>query len=90
MQRNDPVLSDIIQKINFNEAGLQRQVYFLNEEGLLCHLSKRPSKSPRQGVRKQVCIPHCLKVRILESIHSEYGGHLRFFKTYQRLCENFF
>ncbi|GFY50259.1 uncharacterized protein TNIN_451831 [Trichonephila inaurata madagascariensis] len=53
MQRNDPVLSDIIQKINSTEAGLQRQVYFLNEEGLLCHLSRRPSKSPRQGVRTQ-------------------------------------
>ncbi|GFY73048.1 retrovirus-related Pol polyprotein from transposon 17.6 [Trichonephila inaurata madagascariensis] len=54
MQRNDPVLSDIIQKINSTEAGLQRQVYFFNEEGLLCHLSRRPSKSPRQGVRTQI------------------------------------
>ncbi|GFY39587.1 hypothetical protein TNIN_375291 [Trichonephila inaurata madagascariensis] len=53
MQRNDPVLSDIIQKINSTEAGLQRQVYFLNEEGLLCRLSRRPSKSPRQSVRTQ-------------------------------------
>ncbi|GFX78947.1 retrovirus-related Pol polyprotein from transposon 17.6 [Trichonephila clavipes] len=40
--------------------------------------------------RKQVCIPHCLKAKILESVHSEYGGHLKFFKTYHRLSENFF
>ncbi|GFX65780.1 retrovirus-related Pol polyprotein from transposon 17.6 [Trichonephila clavipes] len=47
--------------------------------------------SPRSNTtRKQVCIPHCLKARILESIHSEYGGHLKFFKTYHRLSENFF
>ncbi|GFW36056.1 gypsy retrotransposon integrase-like protein 1 [Trichonephila clavipes] len=64
--------------------------YFINGEGLLCHLSKRPSGSPSfNTTRKQVCIPHCLKARILESIHSEYGGHLKFFKTYHRLSENF-
>ncbi|GFX60961.1 integrase catalytic domain-containing protein [Trichonephila clavipes] len=30
------------------------------------------------------------EARSLESIHSEYGGHLKFFKTYHRLSENFF
>ncbi|GFT43506.1 integrase_H2C2 domain-containing protein [Trichonephila clavipes] len=39
--------------------------------------------------RKQACIPHCLKAKIHE-IHSEYGGHLKFFKSYHRLSENFF
>ncbi|GFW79781.1 integrase_H2C2 domain-containing protein [Trichonephila clavipes] len=34
--------------------------------------------------------PHCLKAKILESVHSEYGGHLKFFKTYHRPSENFF
>ncbi|GFW59220.1 integrase_H2C2 domain-containing protein [Trichonephila clavipes] len=91
MQREDPVLSPIIQKIDQNDVSPQVSNYFINGEGLLCHLSKRPSRSPRSNTtRKQVCIPHCLKARILESVHSEYGGHLTFFKTYHRLSENFF
>ncbi|GFU41776.1 transposon Tf2-8 polyprotein [Trichonephila clavipes] len=91
MQHEDPVLSPIIQKIDQNDVSPQVSNYFINGEGLLCHLSKRPSRSPRSNTtRKQVCIPHCPKARILESIHSEYGGHLKFFKTYHRLSENFF
>ncbi|GFX29078.1 integrase_H2C2 domain-containing protein [Trichonephila clavipes] len=91
MQREDPVLSHIIQKIDQNDVSPQVSNYFINGEGLLCHLSKRPSRSPRSNTtREQVCIPHCLKAKILESIHSEYGGHLKFFKTYNRLSENFF
>ncbi|GFT39802.1 integrase catalytic domain-containing protein [Trichonephila clavipes] len=91
MQHEDPVLSPVIQKIDQNDVSLQVSNYFINGEGLLCHLSKRPSRSPRSNTtRKQVCIPHCLKARILESVHSEYGGHLKFFKTYHRLSENFF
>ncbi|GFX26641.1 retrovirus-related Pol polyprotein from transposon 17.6 [Trichonephila clavipes] len=91
MQREDPVLSHIIQKIDQNDVSPQVSNYFINGEGLLCHLSKRPSRSPRSNTtRKQVCIPHCLKAKILESIRSEYGGHLEFFKTYHRLSENFF
>ncbi|GFV19504.1 integrase catalytic domain-containing protein [Trichonephila clavipes] len=91
MKHEDPVLSPIIQKIDQNDVSPQVSNYFINGEGLLCHLSKRPSRSPRSNTtRKQVCIPHCLKARILESVHSEYGGHLKFFKTYHRLSENFF
>ncbi|GFW64820.1 retrovirus-related Pol polyprotein from transposon 17.6, partial [Trichonephila clavipes] len=91
MQRVDPVLGRIIQKIHQNDVSPQISSYFINGEGLLCHLSKRPSRSPRSTTtRKQVCIPHCLKAKILESIHSEYGGHLKFFKIYYRLSENFF
>ncbi|GFX52904.1 transposon Tf2-6 polyprotein [Trichonephila clavipes] len=91
MQHEDPVLSPIIQKIDQNDVSPQVSNYFINGEGLLCHLSKRPSRSPRSNTtRKQVCIPHCLKAKILESVHSEYGGHLKFFKTYHRLSENFF
>ncbi|GFT68964.1 retrovirus-related Pol polyprotein from transposon 17.6 [Trichonephila clavipes] len=90
-EHEDPVLSPIIQKIDQNDVSSQVSNYFINGEGLLCHLSKRPSRSPRSNTtRKQVCIPHCLKARILESIHSEYEGHLKFFKTYHRLSENFF
>ncbi|GFW73207.1 retrovirus-related Pol polyprotein from transposon 17.6 [Trichonephila clavipes] len=90
-KHEDPVLSPIIQKIDQNDVSPQVSNYFINGEGLLCHLSKRPSRSPRSNnTRKQVCIPHCLKARILESVHSEYGGHLKFFKTYHRLSENFF
>ncbi|GFU73876.1 transposon Tf2-9 polyprotein [Trichonephila clavipes] len=91
MQHEDSVLSTIIQKIDQNNAGPQVRNYFINGEGLLCHLSKRLSRSPRSNTtRKQVCIPHCLKAKTLESVHSEYGGHLKFFKTYHRLSENFF
>ncbi|GFT56597.1 integrase catalytic domain-containing protein [Trichonephila clavipes] len=91
MQHEDSVLSTIIQKIDQNDVSPQISNYFINGEGLLCHLSKRPSRSPRSNTtRKQVCIPHCLKAKILESVHSEYGGHLKFFKTYHRLSENFF
>ncbi|GFS97892.1 retrovirus-related Pol polyprotein from transposon 17.6 [Trichonephila clavipes] len=91
MQHEDSVLSTIIQKIDQNDVSPQISNYFINGEGLLCHLSKRPSRSPRSNTtRKQVCIPHCLKAKIFESVHSEYGGHLKFFKTYHRLSENFF
>ncbi|GFW78680.1 transposon Tf2-6 polyprotein [Trichonephila clavipes] len=91
MQHEDPVLSPIIQKLDQNDVSPQVSNYFINGEGLLCHLSKRPSRSPRSNTtRKQVCIPHCLKARILESVHAEYGGHLKFFKTFHRLSENFF
>ncbi|GFW36278.1 retrovirus-related Pol polyprotein from transposon 17.6 [Trichonephila clavipes] len=91
MQHEDSVLSTIIQNIDQNDVIPQISNYFINGEGLLCHLSKRPSRSPRSNTtRKQVCIPHCLKAKILESVHSEYGGHLKFFKTYHRLRENFF
>ncbi|GFT54218.1 retrovirus-related Pol polyprotein from transposon 412 [Trichonephila clavipes] len=91
MQHEDPVLSPIIQKVDQNDVSPQVSNYFINGEGLLCRLSKRPSRSPRSNTpRKQICIPHCLKARILESIHSEYGGHLQLFKTYHRLSENFF
>ncbi|GFT65639.1 transposon Ty3-I Gag-Pol polyprotein [Trichonephila clavipes] len=91
MQHEDPVLNPIIQKIDQNDVSSQISNYFINGEGLLCHLSKRPSRSSRSNTtRKQVCIPHCLKAKILESVHSEYGGHLKFFKTYHRLSENFF
>ncbi|GFV63071.1 integrase_H2C2 domain-containing protein [Trichonephila clavipes] len=91
MQHEDPVLSPIIQKIDQNDVSPQVSNYFINEKGLLCHLSKRSSRPPRSNTtRKQVCIPHCLKARILESIHSEYGGHLKFFKTYYRLSKIFF
>ncbi|GFW40505.1 integrase catalytic domain-containing protein [Trichonephila clavipes] len=82
MQHEDPVLRLIIQKIDQIDVSPQVNNYFINGEGLLCHLSKRPSRSPRSNTtRKQVCIPHCLKARILESIHSEYGGHLNFLKS---------
>ncbi|GFV63062.1 gypsy retrotransposon integrase-like protein 1 [Trichonephila clavipes] len=91
MQREDLVLSHIIQKIDQIDVSPQVSNYFMNGERLLCHLSTHPSRSPRSNTtRKQVCIPHCLKAKILELIHSEYGGHLNFFKTYHRISENFF
>ncbi|GFT24144.1 integrase catalytic domain-containing protein [Trichonephila clavipes] len=90
MKKHDETLNDIIQKINQKDVSPKLSSYFINEEVLLCHLSNRPTKSPRPTIRKQVCIPHCLKAKILESIHSEYGGHPEFLKTYHRLSEDFF
>ncbi|GFU81642.1 retrovirus-related Pol polyprotein from transposon 17.6 [Trichonephila clavipes] len=52
MQREDSVLSTIIQKIDQNDVSPQISNFFINGE--------------------------------------EYGGHLKFFKTYHRLSENFF
>ncbi|GFY34135.1 transposable element Tc3 transposase [Trichonephila clavipes] len=46
MQREDPVLSHIIQKIHQNDVSPQISSYFIIGDGLLCHLSKRPSRSP--------------------------------------------
>ncbi|GFT06567.1 retrovirus-related Pol polyprotein from transposon 17.6 [Trichonephila clavipes] len=55
MQREDSVLSTIIQKIDQNDVSPQISNYFINGEGLLCHLSKRPSRSPRSNTtRKQI------------------------------------
>ncbi|GFU46776.1 retrovirus-related Pol polyprotein from transposon 17.6 [Trichonephila clavipes] len=54
MQREDSVLSTIIQKIDQNDVSPQISNYFINGEGLLCHLSKRPSRSPRvMGIHKR-------------------------------------
>ncbi|GFS90479.1 integrase catalytic domain-containing protein [Trichonephila clavipes] len=54
MQHEDPVLSPIIQKIDQNDVSPQVSNYFINGEGLLCHLSKRPSRSPRvMGIHKR-------------------------------------
>ncbi|GFW30671.1 integrase catalytic domain-containing protein [Trichonephila clavipes] len=54
MQLEDSVLSTIIQKIDQNDVSLQISNYFINGEGLLCHLSKRPSRSPRvMGIHKR-------------------------------------
>ncbi|GFT59622.1 retrovirus-related Pol polyprotein from transposon 17.6 [Trichonephila clavipes] len=61
MQHEYPVLSPIIQKIDQNDVSPQVSNYFINGEGLLCLLYKRPSRSPRSNTtRKQVCIPNCL------------------------------
>ncbi|GFS54946.1 retrovirus-related Pol polyprotein from transposon 297 [Trichonephila clavipes] len=49
MQHEDPVLSPIIQKIDQNDVSPQVSNYFINGEGLLCHLSKRPSRSPSEN-----------------------------------------
>ncbi|GFX22824.1 integrase catalytic domain-containing protein [Trichonephila clavipes] len=54
MQREDSVLSTIIQKVDQNDVSPQISNYFINGEGLLCHLSKRPSRSARSSTtRKQ-------------------------------------
>ncbi|GFY25767.1 retrovirus-related Pol polyprotein from transposon 17.6 [Trichonephila clavipes] len=65
MQREDSVLRTIIQKIDQNDVSPQISNYFINGEGLLCHLSKRPSRSPRSNTtRKQVCSRRSLRLQL--------------------------
>lgn len=89
LQHNDEKLMKIIDGINKGDPKLCEN-YLIDSRGILIRLSRRPKKSPRSEPRRQVCVPHSLKPKILESVHSEIGGHLRFFKTYHRLAENFF
>ncbi|GFY16212.1 integrase catalytic domain-containing protein [Trichonephila clavipes] len=70
MQREDSVLSTIIQKIDQNDVSPQISNYFINGEGLLCHLSKRPSRSPSYSphVNGRVEKPNQSLANILASI----------------------
>lgn len=87
LQREDKELMKIIENLN---EGRQNAQYFLSHDGILKHIGQRQKNSPRNDKIIQVCIPDSLKPKVLESIHSDIGGHLRFFKTYSRLCEEFF
>lgn len=89
LQRQDTKLKTIIDKLESNDKSKYPN-YYIDNNSRLIHLSKRNKKSPRQQPRKQICVPNCLKAKVLESVHSEIGGHLRFFKTYNRLADNFF
>lgn len=90
MQNEDSKLKVIIDGLKESSSDPRLSNYLIDEKGVLIHMAKRHSRSPRRDVRVQVCVPHCLKGKVLESVHSEIGGHLRFFKTYNRLGENFF
>ncbi|GFX05249.1 gypsy retrotransposon integrase-like protein 1 [Trichonephila clavipes] len=61
--------------------------------GKVCYvicLSARPGYPGLIPQENKFAFHIVLKLKILKSIHSEYGGHLNFFKTYHRLSENFF
>ncbi|GFW50527.1 retrovirus-related Pol polyprotein from transposon 17.6 [Trichonephila clavipes] len=74
MQREDSVLSTIIQKIDQNDVSPQISNYFMNGEGLLCHLSKRPSRSPRSNTtRKQ---SHGYSKRHISSYSTHVNGRV--------------
>ncbi|GFW34883.1 retrovirus-related Pol polyprotein from transposon 17.6 [Trichonephila clavipes] len=74
MQREDSVLSTIIQKIDQNDVSPQISNYFINGEGLLCHLSKRPSRSPRSNTtRKQ---SHGYSKRHISSYSAHVNGRV--------------
>ncbi|GFV02602.1 retrovirus-related Pol polyprotein from transposon 17.6 [Trichonephila clavipes] len=74
MQREDSVLSTIIQKIDRNDVSPQISNYFINVEGLLCHLSKRPSRSPRSNTtRKQ---SHGYSKRHISSYSAHVNGRV--------------
>ncbi|GFV22255.1 hypothetical protein TNCV_2020411 [Trichonephila clavipes] len=46
-------------------------------EGLLCHFVQAPSRSPRSNTTRKAGLHSTLSksCKILESVHSEYGGH---------------
>ncbi|GFU99161.1 retrovirus-related Pol polyprotein from transposon 17.6 [Trichonephila clavipes] len=85
MQREDSVLSTIIQKIDQNDVSPQISNYFINGEGLLCHLSKRPSRSPRSNTTRkqdQEASHVELSTRATKQHHFDYKiGSLCFIKT---------
>ncbi|GFT11142.1 retrovirus-related Pol polyprotein from transposon 17.6 [Trichonephila clavipes] len=85
MQREDSVLSIIIQKIDQNDVSPQISNYFINGEGLLCHLSKRPSRSPRSSTTRkqdQEASHVELSTRATKQHHYDYKiGSLCFIKT---------
>ncbi|GFW79576.1 retrovirus-related Pol polyprotein from transposon 17.6 [Trichonephila clavipes] len=81
MQREDSVLSTIIQKIDQNDVSPQISNYFINGEGLLCHLSKRPSRSPRpkfEGpyrVIERFCYVN-YRVQHVEQLRKRFNTHV--------------
>ncbi|GFV76739.1 retrovirus-related Pol polyprotein from transposon 17.6 [Trichonephila clavipes] len=86
MQREDSVLSTIIQKkIDQNDVSPQISNYFINGEGLLCHLSKCPSRSPRSNTTRkqdQEASHVELSTRATKQHHYDYKiGSLCFIKT---------
>lgn len=87
-QREDEDLAKIIKRLE--DDSFPNYDYFLSSDGLLKHYGKRHKNSPRNREVEQVCVPNVLKNKVLESVHSDVGGHLRFFKTYNRLCEEFY
>ncbi|GFY03766.1 integrase catalytic domain-containing protein [Trichonephila clavipes] len=91
MQREDSVLRTIIQKLI--KLMLVHKSATILLMGKICYVICPSAPRDHPGLtplESKFCIPHCLKAKILESVHSEYGGHLKFFKTYHRLSENFF
>ncbi|GFW66894.1 transposon Tf2-6 polyprotein [Trichonephila clavipes] len=92
MQREDSVLSIIIQKIDQNDVSPQVSNYFINGEGLLCHLSKRPSRDHPglTSLENKFAFHIVLKLEFSNLSIQNMEGILNFFKTYHRLSENFF
>ena len=93
LQRQDPDLSSIIRyletsvlPIEDNQARsllLQIDSYYLDSNGILCHLWS-PGKRNVHSLCSQVVIPACLKHEILSACHdAPTGSHFGTQKTYE-------
>ena len=100
LQRQDKDLSDIIQYLEFstlpvsdNKARsllLTIESYYLNENGILCHLWT-PGKRRAQTLVSQVVVPSSLRHEILVACHDDpTAGHLSTLKTYEKVRARYF
>ncbi|GFV32929.1 hypothetical protein TNCV_1745711 [Trichonephila clavipes] len=87
MQREDSVLSTIIQKIDQNDVSPQISNYFINGEGLLCHLSKRPSRSPRSNTTRKQCRRRC--ETMINVTQFDERGNKSGSKDESTICDNY-
>ena len=65
--------------------------YFLDAEGMLCHVYV-PSRKGRPRVIEQIVIPFCLRAEILQWVHDSgvCGGHLGVEKTFLKAQQRYF
>ena len=100
LQCQDKDLSDIIQYLEFstlpicdNKARsllLTIDLYYLDKNGILCHLWT-PGKHRAQTLVTQVVIPAFLRHEILVACHDDpTAGHLSTLKTYEKVRMRYF
>ena len=100
LQRQDKDLCDVIQYLEFstlpindNKARsllLTIDSYYLDENGILCHLWT-PGKRRAQTLVSQVVIPASLRHELLTACHDDpTAGHLSTLKTYEKVRMRYF
>ena len=100
IQRSDPTLADIITYLESsrlpNTSAESRAImhsiddYYLDPDGLLCHLSV-PKGRRVSGIKSQLVVPPSLRHEILVGGHDDpLAGHLGVNKTYEKLRERYY